>query len=53
MTRAEKFYDVFGVKIDTTSDCGFFDCSEIQSCDDCPVHNTKDWWNEEYEEGEE
>ena len=50
MTREEKFYEVFGVRMDPRSDCGFFDCSAIKSCEDCPVKNTKEWWNGEYEE---
>lgn len=50
MTRAEKFHEVFGVKMDSNSDCGFFDCSAIKSCEVCSVRNTKEWWNGEYKE---
>lgn len=50
MTRAEKFYEVFGIKMDTTSDCGFFDCTNRPHCDGCPVRDTEAWWNGEYKE---
>lgn len=63
MTRAEKFEEVFGLKIDTDNDCAFFDCSGT-TCSGCyfnPSKINKDlgmtrrklfkkWWNEEYEE---
>lgn len=50
MTRAEKFKEVFGVKIDVeNADCGFFDCSDRESCVLCPVKYTQMWWNGEYE----
>ena len=50
MTRAEKFKEVFGLKIDTVNaDCGFFDCSDIESCASCPVLYTQSWWDDEYE----
>jgi len=50
MTRAEKFKEVFGLKIDTENDdCGFFDCSDIKGCASCPVKYTQMWWNGEYE----
>ena len=50
MTRAEKFKEVFGLKIDVEYDnCGFFDCSDRESCELCPVKYTKMWWNGEYE----
>ena len=48
MTRAEKFKEVFGLKIDTeNADCYFFDCTD-RECKNCPVKYTKDWWNLEY-----
>ena len=50
MTNKEKFKEVFGLEIDDTSDCGFFDCTDRRSCEDCPVKDTKDWWNAEYKE---
>lgn len=55
MTRAEKFEEMFGLKVDTDMDCGFFDCPDGR-CDGCPFHartpsdrrkSVKDWWNEE------
>ena len=50
MTRAEKFKEVFGLKIDVeNADCGFFDCSDRESCVFCLVKYTKSWWNGEYE----
>ena len=50
MTRAEKFKEVFGLKMDVeNADCGFFDCSDIEGCESCPVKYTKSWWNGEYE----
>lgn len=59
MTRAEKFKEVFGLSVDPNMDCGFFDCSDKDDCNGCPVQKTmqdiennrnpvKDWWNEEY-----
>lgn len=51
MTNKEKFKEVFGLKIDDTSDCGFFDCTAKRSCEDCPVKDTKDWWNSPYKRG--
>ena len=50
MTNKEKYKEVFGLEIDDTSDCGFFDCTDRASCKDCPVKDTKDWWNVEYKE---
>lgn len=49
MTNKEKFKEVFGLEIDDTSDCGFFDCTD-RECKDCPVKDIKDWWNSEYKE---
>jgi hypothetical protein len=49
MTNKEKFKEVFGLEIDDTSDCGFFNCTD-RACKDCPVKDTKDWWNAEYKE---
>ena len=52
MTRAEKFKEVFGLKIDVKdANCGFFDCSDIdiESCASCPVLYTRIWWESEYE----
>ena len=50
MTRAEKFKEVFGLKMNVeNADCGFFDCSGIESCVLCPVKYTQMWWNGEYE----
>ena len=50
MTRAEKFKEVFGLKIDVeNADCGFFDCSDIESCASCPVEYTQLWWKSKYE----
>ena len=50
MTRAEKFKEVFGLKMDVeNADCGFFDCSDIEGCASCPVVYTQAWWNGEYE----
>ena len=50
MTRAEKFKEVFGLKMDVeNADCGFFDCSDIEGCASCPVLYTEFWWNGEYE----
>lgn len=50
MTRAEKFNEVFGLKMDVENfDCGFFDCSDIESCASCPVSYTQLWWYGEYE----
>ena len=51
MTNKEKFKEVFGLEIDDTSDCGFFDCTD-RECKDCPVKDTKDWWNASYKENE-
>lgn len=49
MTRAEKFKEVFGLKVDTDyADCGLFDCSDIDSCASCPVLYTQSWWEQEY-----
>lgn len=59
MTRAEKFKEVFGLAVDVTMDCGFFDCSDKDDCNGCPVQKTmqdiknnrnpvKDWWEGEY-----
>ena len=48
MTNKEKFKEVFGLEIDDTSDCGFFDCTDRPTCEDCPVKDTKAWWNTEY-----
>jgi hypothetical protein len=47
MTNKEKFKEVFGLEIDDSADCGFFDCSD-KLCKDCPVKETKSWWNTEY-----
>jgi hypothetical protein len=47
MTNKEKFKEVFGLEMDDTSDCGFFDCTD-RECKDCPVKDTKNWWNSEY-----
>ena len=47
MTNKEKFKEVFGLEMDDTSDCGFFDCTD-RECKGCPVKDTKDWWNSEY-----
>ena len=52
MTNKEKFKEVFGLEIDDTSDCGFFDCTDGE-CKDCLVKDTKDWWNAEYKESTE
>ena len=49
MTNKEKFKEVFGLEIDDTSDCGYFDCTD-RECKDCSVKDTKDWWNTEYKE---
>ena len=49
MTNKEKFKEVFGLEIDDTSDCGFFDCTD-RTCKDCPVKDTENWWNMEYKE---
>ena len=51
MTNKEKFKEVFDLEIDDTSDCGFFDCTD-RECNDCPVKDTKDWWNSEYRRAE-
>ena len=40
MTRAEKFKEVFGLSIDSNMDCGFFDCSDKDDCNGCPVQKT-------------
>ena len=51
MTRAEKFKEVFGLKVDVEdANCGFFDCSDRESCVLCPVLYTQHWWESEYEE---
>lgn len=50
MTKAEKFKEVFGLKIDVEiADCSFFDCSDIESCTGCHVLYTQSWWESEYE----
>lgn len=50
MTRAEKFEEVFGFKIDTSADCGFFDCSDVPDCKGCEFGEKKykEWWEAEY-----
>ena len=52
VTNAEKFKEVFGVKVDVDVDCGFFDCSDISDCENCILndynHKIKDWWNAPY-----
>ena len=50
MKRAEKFKEVFGLKMDVeNADCGFFDCSDKEDCASCPAYYTQSWWNGEYE----
>lgn len=63
MTRAQKFEEVFGLKIDTDGDCTIFDCSG-KRCIDCEFtpdvsykdlgmarrNRYKEWWNAEYKE---
>lgn len=58
MTRAEKFKEVFGLEVDVTMDCGFFDCNHVKSCKECPVKKYEDkesgniakYWMDEYKE---
>lgn len=58
MTRAEKFKEVFGLDVDVTMDCGFFDCSQIKNCYECQVRQYEDrksgniakYWMDEYKE---
>ena len=57
-TRAQVFEKIFGMKIDTTGDCGFFDCSDI-FCHDCQIGQItpledayKIWWDAQYKGGE-
>ena len=51
MTNKEKFKEVFGLEIDDSSDCRFFNCTG-KACKDCPVKDTKDWWNSLYKRGD-
>ena len=62
VTREEAFEKLFGMKIDTSADCGFFDC-EDRECLDCSVHNKykdgvcvedgyKKWWKSPFKDND-
>ena len=58
MTNAEKFKEVFGIPMDdeleiTGSICTIIDCSQFESCSQCPIDKEGlvdyDFWEREYE----
>ena len=52
LTNADKFEEVFGIKVSRTSnECDFIDCQTTKNCNDnCPYYSMSNWWNAEYDE---